>query len=138
MSFLLVYMELRENTASVRTVGRKGKSWKKNISIAETSRYLYLGWADVTACSIALMTRSAFLNPVLHVDRKYSLASSMYCRLNICFRSLSNFSQISKPVFIFRMLVAWPKLPGWMMLTWKWKKNWVTYSIRLYFLKTKT
>lgn len=116
-------MELKENTASARAVGRWGKSLKKNMSVTETSRYLYLGWADVTACIIASMTRSGFSNPVLHDDTKYSLARSTYCRLKTCFRSLSNFSQMSKPVLIFRMLVARPKLPGWMMLTYEWKNK---------------
>lgn len=128
-------MELSENTASPRTVGRKGKSQNKNKSMAEPSRYRYLGCAAVTACSIALTTGSASLDPLLHINPKYSLASSMYCRLNICFCSSLSFSQISKPVFIFRMLVAWLKLPGWMMLTWK-QKYWWTYYVKEFNMTT--
>lgn len=71
-------MELRENMASVRKVGKKGRSLKKKLSMVDTSRYRYLGCGDMMAWSMALMTRSVFLKPILHVDTKYSLASSMY------------------------------------------------------------
>lgn len=70
MSLLFEYMLLTVNTASVSPVGRKGKSLKKNMSVADTSRYLLFGRVDVTACSIALMTRLGLLNPCLHIEAK--------------------------------------------------------------------
>lgn len=69
------------------------------------------------AWSIALVTMLEVLNPELHADAMYLLANLMYWRLKICFFSWSSLSQMSKEVIVFRMLVARPKFPGWMMLT---------------------
>ncbi|KAG7236163.1 hypothetical protein INR49_001273 [Caranx melampygus] len=64
----------------------------------------------MTACTMESMTMPASVNPCLHVDRKYSLARSTYCRLKVCLRSSSSFSQISEPDFIFRMLLKKEKM----------------------------
>lgn len=68
--FRVLYMELKEKTESAKTVGRRGYSLKKTLSSADTSRYLLFGRVDVSACSIAVTTGSAVLNPVLQVDLK--------------------------------------------------------------------